>query len=107
MAVKQSELSKLLKKIEKKLEKHACDPCYTGGDFFDLDDYTSYLRKELNLKKNSDLYIIDMDKCNYMDFFYETLMHYVGKDVSIQVNQTWTNTCDGEFDLIVLVVTRN
>ena len=61
MAVKQSELSKLLKKIEKKLEKHACDPWYTGGDFFDLDDYTSYLRKELKLTKKSDLYIIDMN----------------------------------------------
>lgn len=107
MAVKQSELSKLLKKIEKKLEKHACDPWYTGGDFFDLDDYTSYLRKELKLTKKSDLYIIDMNKNNYMDFFYETLMHYVGKDVSIQVNKTWTNTCEGEFYLIVLVVTRN
>jgi hypothetical protein len=48
-----------------------------------------------------------MEKHDYMDFFFETLMHYVGKDVSIQVNKTWTNTCDGEFYLIVLVVTRN
>lgn len=107
MAAKQSELAKLLKKTEKKLEKHACDPWYTGGDFFDLDDYSSYIRKELKLKKNSDLYIIDMEEKNYMDFFYETLMQYIGKDVSIQVNQTWTNTCDGEFDIIVLIVTRN
>lgn len=107
MAAKQSELSKLLKKIERKLEKHARDPWYTGGDFFDLDDYSSYLKKELKLTKKSDLYIIDMDKHDYMDFFFETLMHYVGKDVSIQVNKTWTNTCDGEFNLIVLVVTRN
>jgi hypothetical protein len=103
MAAKQSELSKLLKKIERKLEKHARDPWYTDGDFFDLDDYTSYLKKELKLTKKSDLYIIDMEKHDYMDFFFETLMHYVGKDVSIQVNKTWTNTCDGEFYLIVLV----
>lgn len=107
MAVKTTPLSKLLKKIEKKLEKHACDPWYTGGDFFDLDAYVSYLREKLNLTKKSDLYIFDTEVDNYMDEFYNTLMQYVGKDVSIQVNQTWTNTCDGEFDLIVLVVTRN
>ena len=107
MAVKQSELSKLITKIEKVQKKHASDPCYTGGDFLDLDDYISYIRKELKLKKNSDLYIIDMDKFDYMDFFFETLMHYVGKDVSIQVNRTWVDTCDGEFNIIVLIVTRN
>lgn len=107
MAVKLSPLAKLLAKIEKVQKKHASDPCYTGGDFYDLDSYSSYIRKELKLKKNSDLYIIDMEEKNYMDFFYETLMQYIGKDVSIQVNQTWVDTCDGEFDIIVLIVTRN
>lgn len=80
MAIKLSPLAKLLAKIEKVQKKHASDPCYTGGDFYDLDSYSSYIRKELKLKKNSDLYIIDMEEKNYMDFFYETLMHYVGKE---------------------------
>ena len=102
---KQSELSKLLKKYERKLEKHASDPWYTGGDYFDLDDYVSHIRKDLNLTKKSDVYVFDMGVSNYMDIFYTTLMGYVGKDVSIQVNQTWTNTCDGEYDIIVLIVT--
>ncbi len=107
MTTKTTELSKLLKKIEKKLEKHAYDPWYTDGDFFDLNEYVSYLKEKLNLTNKSNLYIFDMEVDNYMDEFYNTLMQYVGKDVNIQVNQTWTNTCDGEFDLIVLIVTEN
>lgn len=107
MAKKLSELAKLLKKIEKKCDKYADDAWDCDCPFFDLDDYVATIRKELKLKKNSDVYIFDMDVDNYMDEFYETLMTYQGKDVNIQVNQTYTTNCDGDVELIVMVVTKN
>ena len=108
MAAKTTELSKLLKKIEKKINKMDDDMWSCGCMFKDMDDYKQYIRKELKLTKKSDLYIFDMDEEDYMDEFYETLMKYIGKDVSIQVNQSFMDGCDGEYgDIIVLVVTRN
>lgn len=107
MAAKVSELAKLLKKIEKKCDKYNNDNWDCDCPFYDLDDYVAYIRKELKLKKNSDVYIFDTDIDNYMDEFYETCMKYVGKDVNIQVNETYTIICDGEVNLIVLVITKN
>jgi hypothetical protein len=104
---KQSELQKLLKKIEKKVDKYNNNPYDISCPFYDLDDYVEYIRKELKLTKKSDVYIFDMEVPNYMDNFYTTLMGYVGKDVSIQVNQSYVAICEGEVDLIVLVVTNN
>jgi hypothetical protein len=107
MAAKQSELSKLLKKIENKINKMNDDMWNCGCMFEDMDDYKQYIRKELKLTKKSDLYVFDMNEEDYMDEFYETLMQYVGKDVSIQVNKSFMDGFEGECDIIVLVVTRN
>lgn len=103
----QTALSKLLNKIEKKVTAYSNNNYDAACPFYDLDDYVSYIRKELKLTKKSDIYIFDMEVPNYMDSFYTTLMGYVGKDVSIQVNQTFTTICDGDVDLIVLIVTNN
>lgn len=104
---KTTELAKLLKKIEKKCDKYNNDNWDCDCPFYDLDDYIKTIRKELKLKKNSNVYVFDMDEDDYTDEFYETLMKYVGKDVSIQVSKTYTVICDGDVDCIVLVVTLN
>lgn len=107
MAAKTTELTKLLKKIEKKLCKMMDDPWNVNSLFMDIEEYKEYIRKELKLTKKSTVYVFDMEDENYMTQYYETLMGYVGQDVSIQVNQTFVVTCEGEIDLIVMVVTLN
>lgn len=103
----QSALQKLLKKIEKKVDKYNNNPYDISCPFYDLDDYVGYIRKELNLTDKSKVYIYDTSIPNYRDDFYFTLNSYVGKDVSIQLNQTYTAICEGDVDLIVMVITCN
>lgn len=104
---KTTALSKLLNKTEKKLCKMMDDPWNVNSLFMDIDDYKEYIRKELKLTKKSTVYVFDMEDEDYMTQYYETLMGYVGQDISIQVNQTFMDACEGEIDLIVMVVTRN
>lgn len=104
---KQSELQKLTKKIEKKVDKYNNNPYDISCPFYDLDDYVGYIRKELKLTNKSLVYIFDTNIPNYMDDFYYTLNNYVGKDISIQISQTYTAICEGDVDLIVMVITCN
>ena len=102
-----TQLSKLLKKIEKQTDKAADDPSDVSCMFIDICEYREYIRKELKLTKKSTVYVFDMEDENYMNSYYETLMQYVGKDISIQLGQSYFDGADGYYDVIVLVVTKN
>lgn len=104
---KTTELAKLLRKYEKKSKKLLDDAWSCKTSFLDVEDYVSSIRKDLGLGENSDVYVFDMEDKDYMTQYSETLMKYIGKDISIQVEPSFVDTCDGEFDCIVLVVTRN
>ena len=110
MAAKTTELAKLLRKYEKKNPMLIAADIYRWScktSFLDVEDYISSIRKDLGLSENSDVYVFDMEDKDYMTQYSETLMKYTGKDISIQVEPSFVDTCDGEFDCIVLVVTRN
>ena len=102
-----TELTKLLKKIEKQTDKAANNPCDVSNMFIDICEYREYIRKQLNLTKKSTVYVFDMEDENYMNSYYETLMQYVGKDISIQLGQSYFDGADGYYDVIVMVITKN
>lgn len=102
MATKITEFSKLLKKIEKKTREE--DDDYMFEDF---KEYKNYIRKNLKLTKKSDLYVIDQEEGEEADELYDIIMKYAGKDVSIQIGDTFAETFSGTCDIIVLIVTRN
>ena len=107
MAAKLSELAKLLKKIEKQCDKYADDNWDCDCPFDNLDEYEAYIAKQLKLTKKSKVYVYDLDDDTYSDEMYENLMSYQGQDVNIQINQTYVTMCDGDYELIVMVVTKN